>query len=439
MTLQKNKQNAHLTFKANKGIGRHDWLRLTPAYSVHLVKQELENYDPSCVVFDPFSGTGTTGICAAESGHDAILTDLNPFLIWLAKAKSYNYSKNEIARAKTKLNKVITDAQKIKSKDLWIPPLHNIERWWSAIHLDALARLRAAIKILSNGKENDLLLIGFCNTLIKVSNASFNHQSVSFKKTCQPQLFYPVQEQEVFDSFIRNVEKIIESAKVPLDGKVTVVELDARRLDILQKADVVITSPPYVNRMSYIRELRPYMYWLGYLEEAKEAGELDWKAIGGTWGTATSKLNGWTDERKIPIKTIDLLTKKIADANDKNGHLLSTYVKKYFYDMWEHFNSINKVLNPGAKLTYIVGNSSFYGHVVPAEQWYGELMEAIGFKNIQIATIRKRNSNKALFEFAVKAEKVFVAGAIHPRPLLPLLQTEKIKSLSFKSNPLPAN
>ena len=127
--------------------------------------------------------------------------------------------------------------------------------------------------------------------------------------------------------------------------------------------------------------------------------------MGGTWGTATSKLNSWSDERDIPIKTIDSLAKKIANAHDKNGRLLSTYVKKYFYDMWEHFDSINKVLNPGAKLVYIVGNSSFYGHVVPAEQWYGELMSAVGFQNVQIDTIRKRNSNKALFEFAVRANK----------------------------------
>lgn len=42
------------------------------------------------------------------------------------------------------------------------------------------------------------------------------------------------------------------------------------------------TSPHYPNRISYIRELRPYMYWMKFLGEAREAGEMDWKAIGGT-------------------------------------------------------------------------------------------------------------------------------------------------------------
>ena len=198
---------------------------------------------------------------------------------------------------------------------------------------------------------------------------------------------------------------MIRSAEIPLLGTVDIIHTDSRDIQLPIKADIVITSPPYVNRMSYIRELRPYMYWLRFLNEAKEAGELDWKAIGGTWGTATSKLNSWSNEEKIPIKNIQNLTDKISQGNEKNGKLLGNYVMKYFYDMWKHFNSVYKVLNKGGKMIYIVGNSSFYGNIVPAEKWYAELMAAAGFENIEIETIRKRNSNKALFEFAVSAKK----------------------------------
>lgn len=55
------------------------------------------------------------------------------------------------------------------------------------------------------------------------------------------------------------------------------------------KYDSLITSPPYPNRMSYIRELRPYMYSLGCLRNGRDAGELDWSTIGGTRGIATSR------------------------------------------------------------------------------------------------------------------------------------------------------
>ena len=60
------KQRADLTFKHNRGLGRHGWLRLTPAYSVKLVGEILGELDGKQVVIEPFSGTGTTAVVSAE-------------------------------------------------------------------------------------------------------------------------------------------------------------------------------------------------------------------------------------------------------------------------------------------------------------------------------------------------------------------------------------
>jgi hypothetical protein len=53
---------------------------------------------------------------------------------------------------------------------------------------------------------------------------------------------------------------------------------------VLERTDYthVLTSPPYPNHMSYIRETRPYLYWLGYLTAGPQGGDLDWQAMGGT-------------------------------------------------------------------------------------------------------------------------------------------------------------
>jgi DNA modification methylase len=39
------------------------------------------------VILDPFSGTATTGLVAAEEGLSAQLFDINPFLVWFGNAK----------------------------------------------------------------------------------------------------------------------------------------------------------------------------------------------------------------------------------------------------------------------------------------------------------------------------------------------------------------
>src|SRR6478735_1247427 len=51
---------ARFTFHGNVRDTRYGWLRLTPAYSVHLVRELLESRTlPELPVLDPFCGTGT--------------------------------------------------------------------------------------------------------------------------------------------------------------------------------------------------------------------------------------------------------------------------------------------------------------------------------------------------------------------------------------------
>ena len=167
--------------------------------------------------------------------------------------------------------------------------------------------------------------------------------------------------------------------------------------------DCVITSPPYVNRMSYIRELRPYMYWLNYLESGRDAGEMDWEAIGGTWGIATSRLADWTVPPEGFIsKHLHEITECIR-KNNKNGHLMANYVLKYFNDMWLHFQSLVDTLGDEATINYVVGNSVFYDVLVPVEQVYADMLDRLGFSDVKCVPIRKRNSKKQLIEFNVQA------------------------------------
>ena len=61
------------------------------------------------------------------------------------------------------------------------------------------------------------------------------------------------------------------------------------------------------------------------------------------------------------------------------------------------------VLNDGSEIHYIVGNSTFYNVLLPAEKFYAVMLERLGFEGITCRAIRKRNSKKELFEFDVSA------------------------------------
>lgn len=210
----------------------------------------------------------------------------------------------------------------------------------------------------------------------------------------------------VAETWSRAAVSIAKAAESQIRTKPSTIECDSRDLRTAlpgNRYGCVITSPPYPNRMSYIRELRPYMYWLGYLSDGREAGELDWKAIGGTWGCATSNVAKWQPAvpQQIPYPGFD----EIIEAISARSGVLGRYVAKYFHDMIGHCESLFDVVAPGGTIHYIVGNSKFYDVMLPVEHIFASLFESAGFESARVETIRKRTSKKELFEFVVSAQK----------------------------------
>ena len=392
---------ARFTFHGNVRETRYGWLRLTPAYSVHLVRELLDSRArPDLPVLDPFCGTGTTLLTCAERGIACTTLDVNPFLVWLARAKTAKYSEKSVRAAEALITEMGRAALG-RSKAPWLPALYQIEKWWAPPALHALGRAFATLKESDADKPaRDLAKLAFCRSLITSANVSFGHQSMSFaREAAAPSA------RRVSLALGEALTPIAKAARTPLPPSLRRVLLgDARSVaDHTGKAQfgTVITSPPYVNRMSYVRELRPYMYWLGYLEQASDAGELDWQAIGGTWGSATSRVAVWQNKRKSPLDELDALTAKISRESD----VLGRYVAKYFFDMLLHVKSLSGIVASGGEVHYVVGNSKFFDVVVPVERLFADIFERSGFRDAQVTTLRKRTSKRELYEYLVSATK----------------------------------
>ena len=405
MILSTLKRNDHLTFRGNVNQGRHGWLRLTPAYSLHVVQRLLETCTKDDSVLDPFSGTGTTPLAAACLGIPSCSVDINPFLVWFGNVKLTVFSPQSGHDLIVAAEEVIDEVCRNIGNKFWVPDLHQIEKWWNPKTLASLSAIHAEISKRKQSNIKNLLKVAFCRLMIQEANVSFGHQSMSFKS--KPSSLFDRMNEATTElaSFMDSVLFVRQGLEneFPL-AESAVFEGDSRNLEsMLPKKDfsVVITSPPYPNRMSYVRELRPYMYWLGYLNNGRQAGELDWQAIGGTWGCATSFLNQWTppESVSIPFPEFDRIRREI----EKNNPILARYVHRYFIDTLFHIRSLKKVLRNGARCHYIVGNSKFFDTVLPVEKIYASFFQSEGFGDVNIDAIRKRNSKKELFEYIVTA------------------------------------
>jgi len=400
-------QSIDLTFRNNIGKGRHGWIRLTPAYSIDLVQslvEHLENQE-SPYVLDPFSGTGTTGLVCSQHGIPCDLYEINPFLAWLSETKTREYTSRELGDTLAAALIVISRASQSQGNDLWLPSIHNITRWWSPAILPVLSRICIAIRAQATDEQvSNLLKVAFCKLLINRSNVAFNHQSMSFKTDDGSRIPESrATTKMILNSFEENVKGIVRDAGENPRAPVRVFTHNSKQMpaDLDRKYSCVITSPPYTNRISYVREVRPYMYWLAFIDNARQASNLDWEATGGTWGLATSWLTRWHPAGHFSADAQFLRMIKRIRATSP---LLANYVHRYFEDMYSHFSSLRSVLKADAEIHYIVGNSKFYEVVVPTEEVYSKSLERLGFRGIRIETLRRRSSKKQLREYHVSAK-----------------------------------
>jgi DNA modification methylase len=373
---------------------------------VHLVADLLSELNVSDgFVLDPFCGTGTTALVCVERGIRADTIDINPFLVWLAQTKCANYCAAELEQFATTSSTVLAKVTTSGNEE-WTPTIHEIEKWWDVETLHLLGRAMAGIRAASHETAvTNLLKIVFCRVMIESANVSFGHQSMSFKAPPDPCLFHD-KKSDFATSWRRASKDVLAAAHSPMKAEARVSLVDARRLDQTLEHDhydCIITSPPYPNRMSYIRELRPYMYWLGFLTNGRQAGELDWEAIGGTWGCATSNLQKWSPNSSAPIPFDDF--RAIIRGINSRSQVLATYVDKYFHDMWQHVPAIYRVVKSGGQVNYIVGNSKFYDVLLPVEQIFAALFREAGFNHVAVRTLRKRTSKKELYEYLVSGVK----------------------------------
>src|SRR6266699_2939939 len=87
--------DARPDFAPNAGLPRHRWYRFKEGFSAGLVQSFVDDYMPAnshSRLLDPFLGSGTTAVEGARLGHDVHGIETNPFMAFLAKVKTRDYT-----------------------------------------------------------------------------------------------------------------------------------------------------------------------------------------------------------------------------------------------------------------------------------------------------------------------------------------------------------
>jgi hypothetical protein len=401
-----------ITFQGGQGESVHRWYRLTPSYSPGLVRYFLSQYgaDADSVVLDPFSGRGTTAIECQKLGIPCIGTEINPLLSQVGRfSLDWSVAREDLFVGYLKqLQHALKKHAESSIEDVLtrfnttIPIIHDVFRWWKK---DVLRDLIIARELSRNGEYSEishLLWLAINMSSIECANIHRNHPTITFDDD-------HTREISVYDELFLRLTHIQHDLVSLTDkqrkhSRLCGVHMhDALEVDSLwrekrlKKPSLVITSPPYPNRYSYIHQTRPQLHFMELLQDRGEATEIDLKTIGGTWGRATSNL---MKEHIAPPKHLTGILDYVPELKEKST-LMCNYATKYFVDLDKHIESLRRIVGKEFRGAYVVGNSRLSDVEIFTECILARLFERHGFGVEQIVLFRKRGGRKRLYETAV--------------------------------------
>lgn len=325
------------------------------------------------IIFDPFSGSGTTLLEANVNGIDAYGTEIDDIAKLIIKVKTTVLPLEQMEL----LDQCYFEIINIIGQDdaeLFIPAITNLKHWFSEKTISELGKMKAYIDNIGDQDIQDFFKLCMVSIIKKVSNADDTSPKpyVSNKIIKIP----PSVEKEFTSVYYRYKQMMQDLLHIEKMGHTEIVQGDALDFLIPAKIDLAITSPPYINAFDYGRTMRLENLWLATLTEEMLRQKKS-QYVG------TEKINTKKEKSKLDIlQKSELLKeayKQIVEQDEKRALI----VKKFFEDMEDNLRCVYNQMNVGGKYVIVIGNSTI--RKVNVESWriIEEIANKMGFKTVQ--------------------------------------------------------
>lgn len=242
--------NRLTTNSDNNNAPVHRWFPFFAGFSYRLVNETISYFDMAgngAVIFDPFIGSGTTGVVGKEQGIEVVGNESNLFLYKICKLKTD--FQVETTRLTDSARRLLEEAHN-KWRQVEIENEKSLlKRCYPENNLKKLVALRdligSASDISDECKQYLFLAITMC--LPKSANVGINVPYVSWRYKRKPE--------EVFLLFEKNIHiieadlnKFIATYRNNTETKIYMHDTREENKEIKSRSiDMVFTSPPYLN------------------------------------------------------------------------------------------------------------------------------------------------------------------------------------------------
>jgi DNA modification methylase len=345
-----------------------------------LVWDELPDHPPRQLrVLDPMAGSGTTLVTAKFRGHKAIGYDRDPLAVLIARSWLTNVNPDVVeSKAEQVLDKARTRARGMKIADAY-PRAADEEtkafvRYWfddtNRIHLTALSE---SISRLHDPSLRDLMWCAFSRLIITKQSGVSRAMDISHSRPHRSYDKAPKLALGAFERAIKQITKACPFHNTDKNPQVSVGFADARKLPIENNSvDMVITSPPYLNAIDYIRGHKFSLIWMGH--SLKKLREIRTTNVG------TEKIAKKGDKETATDRIMQMMC-PVNKLSTRHAGMLRGYV----HDMRAVLSETKRVLRPGGKAVFVVGNCNLRETFVQNSKCILGLTDELGMdvKNIR--------------------------------------------------------
>lgn len=329
-----------VTFKKNFEHPIHDWFYFKEGFSKELVDWIIDAFELKGPLYDPFCGCGTTLLTAKQRNIVSYGLDISPLAVLVSKVKTRNYDVEKLKDSFANCIKNVTSLE--------IPNKKIFKKYFDRENIEDICMIKQNIKELPDEKTRDFFMLALMGSAAKV--ALVKKQGRSLRRIKRRPL--PIRK-----IFFEKVEKMVSDLSdcAATGPEPKVIEGDARYFTLREKANAIITSPPYLGKEEYAKV---YKIELGlFLDQAP-------------------KLQTYFGEiREIP----------------KTGKYeeMPIEAKAYFLDMEKALEKMQESLQKGGLAFIVVSGGCLPNAVIESDEIIEQIAENAGFAKVDRILARK--------------------------------------------------
>lgn len=315
----------------------------------NLALDAISGFLAGSTIADPMVGSGTVAMTAVAAGHNFFGFDLDPLAALIARVSTSTF---DYDRVTVFAEEIVSSAkmQQVEPTDLpWVEvndETHKfIEFWFGQRQQTALAQLSLQIHRLDQeepGIEVDALKVALSRIIVtKESKASLARDT----SHSRPHKVADESDFDVMNGFGVSVSQLLRRhSNLSILGRADITRGDARNLLSLSdgQCDAIVSSPPYLNAIDYLRGHKLSLVWLGFT--IPQIRQMRSNSVGAERAS------------EEPTSSVQDVLQSFGDLSalaDRQRGMIA----RYAFDLKRLTSEASRILKPNGTVLYVMGNS----------------------------------------------------------------------------------